>query len=351
MASLLAILSGGAVTGALMASAINDPNSSRAERIAAVVPQVDPRTLSGPAYAEAAPGTCLTWSLDAADRVTSFDTVDCAEPHRFEVAARIDLSEVPGFGEGAPLPVSAELAPVGTERCLPLISRHADGREVDPDGRFTGLVVPPSEEGWDKGDRSVLCGVAAAELDGRSALSTGTFAEADQHRRWDPGTCLGFTDEGLPGATTPCSEDHSIEIVADVDVSAVFPEGPVPPDPRQQSELTADACREAGVAYLGDAEALRRTTLISTLVNPISEVSWQTGSRTVNCGLMKAAEPGPFAVLRGSARQGVLVDGATPVAPTTTQIPPPGQPPGGVPGAPTDAGQGTVSVPVPGGTP
>ncbi|MEV8224171.1 hypothetical protein AB0P16_17210, partial [Dietzia maris] len=90
---------------------------------------------------------------------------------------------------------------------------------------------------------------------------------------------------------------------------------------------------------------------ISTLVNPISEVSWQTGSRTVNCGLMKAAEPGPFAVLRGSARQGVLVDGATPVAPTTTQIPPPGQPPGGVPGAPTDAGQGTVSVPVPGGTP
>ena len=70
-----------------------------------------------------------------------------------------------------------------------------------------------------------------------------------------------------------------------------------------------------------------------------------------DCGLMKAAEPGPFAVLRGSARQGVLVDGATPVAPTTTQIPPPGQPPGGVPGAPTDTGQGTVSVPVPGGTP
>lgn len=51
-ASLLAILSGGAVTGALMASAINDPDSSRAGRIAAVVPQVDPRTLSGPAFAK-----------------------------------------------------------------------------------------------------------------------------------------------------------------------------------------------------------------------------------------------------------------------------------------------------------
>ena len=84
-------------------------------------------------------------------------------------------------------------------------------------------------------------------------------------------------------------------------------------------------------------------------VNPISEISWRTGSRTVNCGLMRAAEPGPFAVLRGSARQGVLIDGNTPVAPTTTEIPPPGQQPGGDTGATTDTGQGTVAVPVPGG--
>ena len=350
MASLLAVLSGGAVTGALMASAINDPDSSRAGRIAAVVPQVDPRTLSGPAYAGAAPGTCLTWSVDDADRVASFDTVDCTQPHRFEVAARIDLSEQPGFGSGAPLPNSAALAPVGAEQCLPLISSYA-GREVDPEGRFTGLVVPPSQAGWDKGDHSVLCGVAASELDGRSALSTGIFAESDQHRRWDLGTCLGFTAEGLPGAPVPCSEDHSIEIVADIDVSGMFPEGPVPPEPRVQSELTAEACLEAGIAYLGDAEALRRSTLISTLVHPISELSWLTGSRTINCGLMKSAEPGPFAVLRGSARQGVLIDGQTPVAPTTTELPPPGQQPAGETGATTGGEEGTVSVPVPGGTP
>ena len=57
----------------------------------------------------------------------------------------------------------------------------------------------------------------------------------------------------------------------------------------------------------------------------------------------------PFAVLRGSARQGVLIDGNTPVAPTTTEIPPPGQQPGGDTGATTDTGQGTVAVPVPGG--
>lgn len=350
MASLLAILSGGAATGALMASAIQDPDSSRAGRIAAVVPQVDPRTLSGPAYAEATPGTCLTWSIDAADQVTSFTAVDCAEPHRFEVAARIPLSDIPGFGDGAPLPDAAALAPVGSDRCLPLIADYA-GRDVDPEGRFTGLVVPPSQEGWDKGDHSVLCGVAASELDGRSTLSTGVFAQADQHRRWEPRTCLGFTAEGLPGAPIPCAQDHSIEIVADIDVTGIFPEGPVPPEPRVQSELTAEACLQAGIAYFGDTEALRRSTLISTLVNPISEASWLTGSRIVNCGLMKSADPGPFAVLRGPAREGVLIDGLVPVAPTTTVIPPPGQQPGAQPPAPIDGDQGTISVPVPGGTP
>ncbi len=350
VSSLVAILAGGAVTGGLMASAIGDPNSPRAERIAAIVPQVDPRTLSGPAYANAAPGTCLTWAVDTADRVTAFTTVDCAEPHRFEVAGRIDLIDVPGFGDDAPLPDSSDLAAVGTDRCLPLVTRYAGGREVDPVGRFTGLVVPPSAEGWAKGDHAVLCGVAASELDGRSAPSTGVFAEADQHRWWEPGTCLGFTDAGLPGAPLPCSADHSIEIVSDLDVTGTFPEGPTPPEPRVQSELTAEACRAAGVAYLGDAEALRRTTLISTLVNPLAPISWPTGSRPVTCGWMKAADPGPFAVLRGSARQGVLIDGATPVAPTTTSLPAPGPAPA-VPGAPAGEASGTVSVPVPGGTP
>lgn len=335
VASLLAVLTGGAGTGALLAAALEDPNSPAAGRIAAIVPQVNPRTLSGTAYADAIPGTCLTWTTDGADRVTAFTAVDCAQPHRFEVAGRIELIDVPGFGRDAAFPDSAQLGRIGSDRCMPVATRYAGGREIDPAGRFTGLVVPPSLEGWSKGDHAVLCGIAGSELDGRSALSTGRFAEADQHRLWDPGTCLGFTREGLPGAPVACSEDHSIEIVSDVDVTGTFPEGPTPPDARAQSESTAEACHRAGADYLGgDAEALRRTTLISTLVHPISQVSWATGSRTVNCGLMKAQDPGPFAVLRGSARQGVLVDGVTPVAPTTTAIPVPGAPPASGAGQP-----------------
>lgn len=158
MASLLAILSGGAATGALMASAIQDPDSSRAGRIAAVVPQVDPRTLSGPAYAEATPGTCLTWSIDAADQVTSFTAVDCAEPHRFEVAARIPLSDIPGFGDGAPLPDAAALAPVGSDRCLPLHRRLCRPRRRSG-GPFHGAwsCHPPGGMGQGRSQRSVRC--------------------------------------------------------------------------------------------------------------------------------------------------------------------------------------------------
>lgn len=350
-ASLLAILAGGVATGGLMATAIDDPDSPTAERIQAIAPQVDPRTLSGPAYANAGPGTCLTWSLDERDRVTDFSDVHCAEPHRFEVAGRIDLSEVPGFGRGSELPDGEQLAPVGTDRCVPLIDEYAEGRRIDPAGRFSPLVVPPSEEGWDRGDHAVLCGIASSELDGRSALSTGRFLEADQHRRWDPGTCLGFTGEGLPGAPVPCSDDHSIEIVSDVDVTGLYAEAPEPPEPEVQAELTGEACHQAGIDFLGgDPEALRQSTLISTLVHPISQVSWATGSRTVNCGLMKANEEGGFSVLRGSALQGVLVDGVTPVPPTTTAIPRPGGIPDDDPAAP--AGEAVPgAVPVPGGTP
>src|SRR5699024_10841400 len=152
--SLLAVLAGGAVTGGLMASAMYDPNTPAADRIKAIVPQVDPRTLSGPAYADAVPGTCLTWAVDERDRVTSFSAVDCAEPHRFEVAGRIDLDEVPGFGRDAPLPDQDALATVGTDQCMPMVDGYTGGRQVDPEGRFTGLVDPPSAEGWDKGDHA-----------------------------------------------------------------------------------------------------------------------------------------------------------------------------------------------------
>ena len=57
---------------------------------------------------------------------------------------------------------------------------------------------------------------------------------------------------------------------------------------------------------------------------------------------MRVADPGPFAVLRGSVREGVTIEGEAPVVPTTTAVPSPGQAPqNGTP----DAGGGAAPAP------
>ena len=231
---------------------------------------------------------------------------------------------------------------IGVEHCAPVVDRYAAGRPVDPAGRFAVTVVPPSERGWKAGDHSVLCGVSTTEVDGRPSYSTGRFAAADQHRRWVPGTCLGFTEAGRPGGPVRCEDPHSIEIVSELDVTGIFPDSAEVPDAQTQVELTGQACHQAGVDYLGgDPETLRRTTLISAQVGPLSQVSWATGSRVVNCGVMKAGTGGGFAVLTGPAARRLLVDGSPPVAPTTTALT---TPPATGPTATGEASGGTGTV-------
>lgn len=323
VASLVAVLAGGAAAAGVAAAAIQDPEGGAASLFAPVLPKEDPREASGEAYATAQPGGCVTWRLGEGERLASFSGVPCDQPHRLEVAGRIDLPDDPATGTDAPFPDAATRGRLGAERCRPMIDAYTRGRAIDPAGRFGVTVVPPSEEGWRKGDHSLLCGITSTELDGSPALSSRFFATADQHRTWDPGTCLGVAPEGRPGAPVDCGRDHTIEIVAHLDAAALYADKGDPPDPRTQSELAAQACYDAGVEYVGGAEALRRSTLISTLVLPISPGSWQTGSRTLDCGVMHERDGGAFSLLQGSVRQGVLVDGTTPVAPTTTTIPAP----------------------------
>lgn len=341
-ASLVAALLGGGATAGACRIAMDHPDTGTAAAVKALIPQVDPRSLSGQAYLAAQPADCLAWQLDAREQVQSIARVDCAQPHAFEVAARVDLAATPGYESGTAFPEGERRARVGTERCVPAVEQYTGGRAVDPAGRFTVTVVPPSREGWDKGDHSALCGLSTTELDGSPSVSTGRFAEADQHRVWEPGTCLGFTATGMPGRPVDCAREHSVEVVSTLDVTPLFPAGAEVPDPRTQSELTGRACHEAGVAYTGgDPEALRRSTLIATQVSPLSEVAWSTGSRTVDCGVMKARDESAFAVLTGSVRGPLLVDGTPPVAPTTTSLPAPA----GAPAAPGAGGSAPSVVP------
>ena len=344
MGSVFALAVGGALAGTGIGMVMNDPDSEAAGPVNAIAPQVNPRTVTGDAFALAASGDCLNWTSSVRGQPSDIVSTTCEEPHRFEVAGRIDLAEATPDDV---YPEGQRRVDLANELCAPVIDRFVGDRPLDPEGRFARALIPPSAEGWEAGDRSALCGIAPKELDGSSAEIDMPFAVADQHRLWEPGTCIGINDQRTPSGEVDCTEDHAFEVVANVDVSGLFPEGEFPPEPADQTAISADACYNAAVEYTGDVEALRRTTLVPAQVMPISPVSWATGSRTVNCALMRVADPGPFAVLRGSVRDGVTIEGEAPVVPTTTEVPSPGdaaQQQQQQPGAP-DGGAGAAPAP------
>ena len=344
MGSVFALAVGGALAGTGIGMVMNDPDSEAAGPVNAIAPQVNPRTVTGDAFALAASGDCLNWTSSVRGQPSDIVSTTCEEPHRFEVAGRIDLAEATPDDV---YPEGQRRVDLANELCAPVIDRFVGDRPLDPEGRFARALIPPSAEGWEAGDRSALCGIAPKELDGSSAEIAMPFAVADQHRLWEPGTCIGINDQRTPSGEVDCTEDHAFEVVANVDVSGLFPEGEFPPEPADQTAISADACYNAAVEYTGDVEALRRTTLVPAQVMPISPVSWATGSRTVNCALMRVADPGPFAVLRGSVRDGVTIEGEAPVVPTTTEVPSPGdaaQQQQQQPGAP-DGGAGAAPAP------
>ena len=344
MGSVFALAVGGALAGTGIGMVMNDPDSEAAGPVNAIAPQVNPRTVTGDAFALTASGDCLNWTSSVRGQPSDIVSTTCEEPHRFEVAGRIDLAEATPDDV---YPEGQRRVDLANELCAPVIDRFVGDRPLDPEGRFARALIPPSAEGWEAGDRSALCGIAPKELDGSSAEIDMPFAVADQHRLWEPGTCIGINDQRTPTGEVDCTEDHAFEVVANVDVSGLFPEGEFPPEPADQTAISADACYNAAVEYTGDVEALRRTTLVPAQVMPISPVSWATGSRTVNCALMRVADPGPFAVLRGSVRDGVTIEGEAPVVPTTTEVPSPGdaaQQQQQQPGAP-DGGAGAAPAP------
>lgn len=344
MGSVFALAVGGALAGTGIGMVMNDPDSEAAGPVNAIAPQVNPRTVTGDAFALAASGDCLNWTSSVRGQPSDIVSTTCEEPHRFEVAGRIDLAEATPDDV---YPEGQRRVDLANELCAPVIDRFVGDRPLDPEGRFARALIPPSAEGWEAGDRSALCGIAPKELDGSSAEIAMPFAVADQHRLWEPGTCIGINDQRTPTGEVDCTEDHAFEVVANVDVSGLFPEGEFPPEPADQTAISADACYNAAVEYTGDVEALRRTTLVPAQVMPISPLSWATGSRTVNCALMRVADPGPFAVLRGSVHDGVTIEGEAPVVPTTTEVPSPGdaaQQQQQQPGAP-DGGAGAAPAP------
>lgn len=265
-------------------------------------------------FSDADAGSCLNWTQDGA--VTrDIVTVDCAQPHRFEVATREDLSQYPTseFGPDAPQPDLQRQQQLTAELCTAPTTTYLGGK-LDPTGRYTISPILPPSEGWAAGDRTMLCGVMVTDADGTAQEVTGVAAGADQSRFSAVDTCVRAGED--TATEVPCDQPHSWQVTKVVNLGDNFT-GAWPPVADQNTWLNG-VCQTAAVDYLGggDAgdEALYRSTL-APFWTTMSEDSWDAGSRTVNCALTKGREEkdgGGFADLAGDARGAFTIDGNPP---------------------------------------
>lgn len=265
------------------------------------------------AFTDADTGDCVNWTQDG-EIATDFTVVDCAEPHRFEVATREDLSQYPTseFGPDAPQPDLERQGQLTADLCAGPTRSYLDGR-LDPQGRYAVAPILPPGAAWDDGDRTMICGVAVPEGDGQYTEATGRAAETDQSTAVPDETCVRA--QGDTVNSVPCDQPYSWQVTSVVNLGEEFGAQPDAPWPNleQQGEFLDEVCTRAGIDFLngepgGNDEALYQSTL-TPFWTTLPQESWNAGSRTVNCALTKAREDDSFADLRGDTRQEFTVDG------------------------------------------
>ncbi|MFF0541523.1 septum formation family protein [Nocardia thailandica] len=275
-------------------------------------------------FGSAAAGDCLTWSkADRSDLVK----VNCADKHQFEVAAVVDLSQYPGreFGEGTRHPDSLRMTELKDEHCVPAVQQYLNGR-LDPRGKYVVNVMSPSPDGWAHGDRTLRCGVQAASSAGVVATTGGIHGQ-DQSKVHDAGVCLGI-NQNLPTDPVDCSQQHSVEVVGQVDLAGQFTGGP--PSEADQDRFVEQECTRISTDYLGSADAIRNKTL-TLFFDYVEASSWLAGSHKLDCWIGKGADREGFAPIVGSARGEILINGQAPVPPPNSGRSTPAPLPGAAP--------------------
>ncbi|MGL6236310.1 MAG: septum formation family protein [Segniliparus sp.] len=275
-----------------------------------------------------APGACF--ASGPSGRPGS--VVDCAAEHVFELAAALDLGEYPGSAfSSAAYPDQKQIAAWSQQLCEGTVNTYLRGR-LDAHGRFRIGALLSSEKAWSSGEHVLRCGLEVPGGSRKLLPSTGRVADQDQSLTYDTGVCVG-AEHNMPTDPVDCGQPHAFEVIGQADLAAQFPDrtDAAPPSEDEQNNELKGLCEKAAETYLGDAERLRATTLDVnwTIVKP---QSWLVGSRKAVCFLAKHNDQG-FAIISGSVKGDVLVDGAKPVAPpkptrsTAQPIAPPGRPP------------------------
>jgi hypothetical protein len=261
------------------------------------------------------PGTCLNWTRrDAADA----KVVDCAQPHLFEQAGSVALTDQPA------LPNDQQWRQLVNERCNPVVEQYLGGK-FDPSGRYRIGALKPSGAKWNDGDRELRCGLQSASRSGALYPLTGKAAQSDQSGVQQPGTCLAI-DGRTVGDPVDCGGAHAVEAVGIVDLAQKFKDAF--PAVKDQDAFLQPACADMANKYAGSADVITQKKLTVYWDN-ITEDSWKAGSRKVNCNLAALLpDRSGFAPVTGSVKGAVAIgDQPAPPAATTEAGVPAQQPP------------------------
>lgn len=307
----------GVALGALLASVVTVLTATSSSTAPVAEPPrsaAAPTSTASPAervFTQAAAGDCLTWSTPNASDLA---LTDCAQPHRFEVAADIDLSitDTTEFPAGAPLPGAVSFTALRDSRCAPAVDAYLQGR-FDPRGLFSVGLIDPGEAAWRAGARTVRCGLQHVGRSGAQFPIQGRVGELDQSEVAPVGSCTNIA-AGLPTDPVDCALPHAAEVLGVVDLTSKFPA--TYPTVAEQDAYLDETCRATAAAALGGPDAAAQKGF-TVFWNTRAPESWAAGSRRVNCSAGKQLPGGGFAPVTGMAR----------AAPATAPPPPPLTPP------------------------
>ncbi|HHY07545.1 MAG TPA: septum formation family protein [Corynebacteriales bacterium] len=277
-------------------------------------------TDAGRGFDYATMGSCLHWDIAESDgTLINFRRVNCDQPHRFEVAGVIDLDRYPNqrFDKKSDPLSPAQVESLRQGMCRPLVDSYLP-KGLDPAGRFRGGLLDPDNSAWNKGVRTLVCGIEASIANSDNPVFTNRVAEQSQALTWSAGTCLSIIpNTQTPGRAVNCEQPHVIEVVGTFDLKEHFKDRM--PTTRQQNAYSEKKCVEMANKYVGSPEKLRKSTL-TPVWSRVSLAGWNAGSSTVNCYLTKSNKDG-LAELQYSVKSPkLLIDGQKP--PKVKPLPP-----------------------------
>ena len=217
-------------------------------------------------------GDCVVWE-QALGQERAVKTVSCHVSHLLEMVEAIELKNMTG-----PYPTEAAWNLLFEQNCAPLVASYLHA-PIDPYGRYTVSGLEVGQEGWDIGDRTIWCGVAAVGVSPIGPYALVPFTERahgnDQTKFQGVGTCLG-TVAGGGVDVADCSGPHELEVTGSVDLTDRIDHAP---NTVEIDGLALDTCRRIASDYLGHPLGAG----VEAATYGLEPASWTAGRRVVEC--------------------------------------------------------------------